>query len=130
MFGDVAAHVGLVDEEGVDVSGADGSGAVAEDHAGGIFYAFDCEAEGGEAFEPAELAVKFLQGAGWVVLMADEVEVDAGGTDSGFGVGDAEDDYLVATLFETAGQGGHGIDVTCAGETECSEPCHELHPLH
>jgi hypothetical protein len=57
VFGDVAAHVGLVDEEGVDVSGADGGRAVAEDHAGGVFYAFDGEAEGRETFELAELAI-------------------------------------------------------------------------
>ena len=57
MFGDVAAHVGLVDEEGVDVSGADGSGAVAEDHGGGVFYALDGKAEGRETFELAEVAV-------------------------------------------------------------------------
>ncbi len=89
----------------------------------------DGETEGRETFELAELAVEFLEGAGWVVLLADEVEFDAGGADSGFGVGDAKDDYLMAQLFETAGKGCHWIDVAGAGKAECSEPCHGVQPL-
>lgn len=128
MFGDVAAHVGFVDEEGVEVGGADGVGAVAEDHAGGVLDALDGEAEGGEAFELTEALVEGLEGAGRVVLLADEVEVDAGGADAGFGVGDAEDDDFVASLFETPCERGHGIDVSGAGKTECSDPCHDSRP--
>ena len=63
------AHVGLVDEHGVEVGAADGVGAVAEDHAGGVFDALDGEAEGCEAVEFAEALVQLLQGAERVVLL-------------------------------------------------------------
>ena len=72
--------------------------------------------------------IELLEGAGRVVLVADEVEVDAGGADAGFGVGDAEEDDLVAALLEAAGEGGHGVDVSGAGEAEDSEPRHGSRP--
>jgi len=52
------------------------------------------------------------------------VEFDAGGANAGFGVGDAEEDDLVAAALELSGQGGHGVDMTCSGEAECSKSCH------
>ena len=129
VLGYVAAHVGLVDEEGIDVGAADGGGAVVEDHAGGVFDAIDGEAEGGEAAELADAAVELLEGAGRVVVGADEVEFEAGGADAGFGVGDAEEDHFVAALLEVAGEGGHGVDVSGAGEAEDSEPRHGSRPV-
>ncbi len=129
VLGYVATHVGLVDEEGVEVGAADSGGAVAEDHAGGVFDALDGEAEGGQAAELAEAVIELLEGAGRVVVDPDEVEVEAGGADAGFGVGDAKEDDLVATLLEVAGEGGHGVDVSGAGEAEDSEPRHGSRPV-
>ena len=91
---------------------------------GGVFDALDGEAEGGEAAEFAEALIEALKGAGWVVLGADEAEFDAGGANAGLGVGDAEDDDFVAAPFELSGERGQGVDVSGAGETECSKPCH------
>ena len=62
VFGYVACHVGFVDQHGVEVSLVDCLGAVAEDHAGGVLYAFDGEAEGCEAFQLAEAPVQLLRG--------------------------------------------------------------------
>jgi len=47
ILGNTAGHVGLVDEQGVEVTGASGLGAVAKDHTGGVFHALDGEAEAG-----------------------------------------------------------------------------------
>jgi hypothetical protein len=41
------------------------------------------------------------QGSQRVVGSADELEIDAGGFDARFGVCDAEDDDLVASLLQT-----------------------------
>jgi len=124
MLGDGASHVGFVDEQGLDVGAAHGIGAVAEDHEGGRADALDGEFEGREAVELAEAVVQFLESAGRVVAVADLAEFDARCADAGLDVGDADDHDRVAALLETAGEGGHGIDVAGAGETECAESCH------
>jgi len=56
------------------------------------------------------------------------MEVNACGADARLGVGDAEEDNLVAALFEPERKGGHGIDVSCAWKAECSEPRHSCVP--
>jgi hypothetical protein len=120
MLGDAARHVGFVDEQGVEVGGAGGGWTVAKDHAGDVFYALDGEAEAGETAKRAEALIEELEGARWVVLRADAVELDAGGANTGLSVGDAEEDDLMPAPFELFCEGGHGVDVTGAGETECS----------
>ena len=74
VFGYVASHVGLVDQHGVKICVAYGVGAVAEDHAGGVFDALDGEAEGCQAVEFAEPLIQLLQGAERVVAGTDEAE--------------------------------------------------------
>lgn len=56
-----------------------------------------------------------------------ELEVDTGCADAGLCVGDAEEDDFVAAPFEAAGQTGHGVNMSSAGEAEGSEPRHGLH---
>jgi hypothetical protein len=120
VFGDAASHVCLVDEQGIQVGSASGVRAIAQDHASGVFDALDGESEGGEAAELPETLIQALQGAGWIVLGADKSEFDPGGANTGLGVGDAEDDDFVAATFELSCERGEGVDVTGAGETECS----------
>ena len=119
IFGDGAAHVGFVDQHGVQLCVACDFGSIAEDHARGVFDTLYGEAEGGEAVEFAEALVELLEGAEGVVGAADELEVDAGGFDASLGVGDAEDDNFVAALFQPPCEGGHWIDVSGSRETEC-----------
>ncbi len=128
MFGYGAAHVGFVDEHGVEVGVARCFGSVAKDHARGVFDALDGETERCETVQFAEALVELLKRAERVVRCADELKVDAGGSDAGFCVGDAEDDDLVATLLQTPRECGHWINVSGAGKAECSEPRHISYP--
>jgi hypothetical protein len=57
------------------------------------------------------------------------LEIDAGGFDSGFGVCDAEDYNLMASLLQTPRERSHWIDVSGSGETKCSKPRHGSRPV-
>jgi hypothetical protein len=57
VFGYGAAHVGFVDEHGVEVGAVRCFGSVAKDHARGVFDALDGEAECRETVEFAEALV-------------------------------------------------------------------------
>jgi hypothetical protein len=118
VLGDIAAHVRFVDEQGVHFFFANGLGPIAQDHACRILDAIDSEAKGGEAFELAESLIEFLQRTERVVLLSDEVEIDAGRAHTRLGVGDAEEDHLMPALLQTARKSGHRIDVPGTRETE------------
>ncbi len=128
VFGDGRAHVGFVDEHGVEIGATGCFGAIAQDHACGIFDSFDGEAEGCEPLELSKALIETLQGAGRVVLGADETEFDSGGSNASFRVGDAEDDDLVTALLKLFCERGERVDVSRTRKAECAKPCHASRP--
>ena len=97
-------------------------GAVAQDRAGSILDALHGELEGVQAFELTEMLVEFAQGSGGIVLLANQLELDASGADTSFSVCNAEDDDVMTAAPEGTRQGGHGVDVAGAGEAKRSKP--------
>jgi hypothetical protein len=129
VFGYGAAHVGFVDQHGVEVGVVYGCRSIAKDHTGGVFDAIDGEAKGCETVQFAQAAVQLLKRSYGVVLGADPLKIDTGCFDAGFGVGDAEDHYLVASVLQTSSERRHWIDVSGSRETKCSKSRHGSRPV-
>jgi hypothetical protein len=68
----------------------------------------------------AHLPVEFLERSEREVGMTDLTKLNACGLDTGFHIGNSEDDDGVTMLLESARKRGEWVEVSCAGKTKCA----------